>query len=483
MSFLVRNLRCSSLQCNVLVLERSLCQKAAKNAEPPKGTPYNKLVIGVPKEKFQGERRVALVPSVVETLTKKGFSVLIEDGAGAAANFANGKYTDAGAKITDKNEVFGKADIVLKVRGPELDEVNLFRDKSNLLSFIYPARNKELIDALAKKHLTVFAMDCVPRISRAQVYDALSSMANIAGYKAVVEAANNFGGFFAGQITAAGKVPPAKVLVIGGGVAGLSAIGTAKNLGAIVRGFDTRSAVREQVESFGAEFLEVTGVKESGDGAGGYAKEMSPEFIAAEMKLFAKQCKEVDIVITTALIPGKPAPKLISREMIESMKEGSVVVDLAAEMGGNIETTKPGEMYKYKGVTHIGYTDFPSRLPTQASTLYANNISKLLLSFGEKNHFHVNLEDDVVRGSIILNNGELMWPPPAIKDPSPPTPPKSKKVAKEVVPVDMMKVRTQDAIMYSAGLGGIIGLGIISPGSAFAQMITTFGLSGIVGMF
>ncbi len=266
-------------------------------------------------------------------------------------------------------------------------------------------------------------MDCVPRISRAQVFDALSSMANvsclhhfclfckIAGYKAVIEAANHFGRFFTGQITAAGKVPPAKVLVIGAGVAGLSAIGTAKGMGAIVRAFDTRPATKEQVQSMGAEFLEVT-VKESGEGVGGYAKGtlqhnkitrlvMSKEFTAAAQALFAQQCKEVDIIITSALIPGKPAPKLITKEMLESMKEGSVIVDLASEAGGNTELTKPHEAIQHKGVKIIGYTDFPSRLPTQSSTLYSNNITKLLLSMGTKNHFDVDLNDEVVRGSIM----------------------------------------------------------------------------------
>ncbi len=269
-------------------------------------------------------------------------------------------------------------------------------------------------------------MDCVPRISRAQVFDALSSMANIAGYKAVLEAGNNFGRFFTGQITAAGKIPPAKVLVIGGGVAGLSAVGTAKNMGAIVRAFDTRAAVKEQVQSMGAEFLELN-VKEDGEGQGGYAKEMSKEFYEAEMALFAQQCKDVDILISTALIPGKPAPKLISRAMVESMKPGSVIVDLAAEAGGNIETTRPGELYVYKDVVHIGYTDLPSRLPTQSSTLYGNNISKFLLSIGQQDHFNIDLNDEVVRGSIILNKGELMWPPPKVANPSPVVAPKPKK--------------------------------------------------------
>ncbi|VDK49735.1 unnamed protein product, partial [Cylicostephanus goldi] len=283
----------------------------------------------------------------------------IEKGAGVGAKWSDEEYAKEGAKLVTNEQAY-KADILLKVRPPSLTEAALLKDNSTLISFLYPATNKELVDELAKKKLNAIAMDCVPRISRAQVFDALSSMANIAGYRAVIEAAHHFGRFFTGQITAAGKVPPAKVLVIGGGVAGLSSIATAKNMGAIVRGFDTRSAVKEQIQSLGGEFLTVS-VKEEGEGTGGYAKEMSKEFIDAEMALFAKQCKDVDIIISTALIPGKRAPVLITEEMIKTMKPGSVVVDLAAEAGGNIETTKPGQCYINHGVTHIGYVDLPSR--------------------------------------------------------------------------------------------------------------------------
>ncbi|KAH9488250.1 hypothetical protein Btru_063908 [Bulinus truncatus] len=431
-------------------------------------------------ELYTNERRVAIIPATVQTLIKKGFAVTVEENAGVEAKFLNDDYAAAGAQIKNKKDVYN-SDIILKVRAPLQEEVANFRERGTLISFLYPAQNKDLVDQLAKRQLTVFAMDCVPRISRAQVFDALSSMANIAGYKAVVEAANNFGRFFTGQITAAGKVPPAKVLVIGGGVAGLSAIGTAKNMGAIVRGFDTRSAVKEQIESFGAEFLEVH-VKESGEGTGGYAKEMSPEFIAAEMALFAKQCKEIDILISTALIPGKPAPKLISKAMIESMKPGSVVVDLAAEAGGNIETTRPGELYVYKDVIHIGYTDLPSRLPTQASTLYSNNISKLLLSFGEKDHYNVNLEDEVVRGSIILQEGKLLWPPPAKAPDATPVQAAAKSAEKVPPPPPNYFANTmKDSLMYTAGLSGVLGLGVVSPNSAFTSMVNIFGLAGIVG--
>ena len=444
-----------------------------------RGTPYSKLSIGVPKETFLNERRVAIVPATVQALTNRGFNVTVEENAGVESKFTNDDYAAAGATIKPTKDTF-QSDFVLKIRPPSNKEVELLRERNTLMSFIYPAQNKELVDLLAKKHATVFGMECVPRISRAQVFDALSSMANISGYKAVIEAANNFGRFFTGQITAAGKVPPAKVLVIGCGVAGLSAAGTAKNMGAIVRAFDTRSAAREQVESMGAEFLEVA-IEESGEGAGGYGKVMSKEFIEAEMALFAKQCKEVDIIISTALIPGKPAPKLISKAMIESMKPGSVVVDLAAEAGGNFETTKPGELYRYHDVTHIGYTDLPSRLPTQSSTLYSNNISKLLLSFGEKDHYYLSMEDEVARGSIILKEGEMMWPPPVIQDPSPPAVKAQVELAPPPPP-NYFAITMKDSLMYTAGLGGMLGLGIASPEPAFATMMTTFGLSGIVGV-
>lgn len=460
-------------------------QKAAgkKELPPPRGVPYKNLSIGVPKEIFPNERRVALSPAATQALVKKGFKVQIEAGAGEEAKFTNKEYEAAGGLIMGQQDVF-HSDIVLKVRGPQFEEIGKFRDNGTLISFLYPAQNHDLVEQLSKRKMTVFAMDCVPRISRAQVFDALSSMANIAGYKAVVEAANNFGRFFTGQITAAGKVPPAKVLVIGGGVAGLSAIGTAKNMGAIVRAFDTRAAVKEQVESFGAEFLELN-IKESGEGVGGYAKEMSKEFYDAEMALFAKQCKEIDVLITTALIPGKPAPKLFSKEMVESMKPGSVVVDLAAEAGGNVATTKPGEKYVYKDVVHIGYTDLPSRLPTQASTLYANNISKLLLSFGERDHYFLDLNDEVVRGSIVLHDGKLLWPPPPpkVEPGAAPTASTAAAAVKKAPPPppNYFNLTLKDSLMYTAGLGSALGLGMASPNPAFTSMVTVFGLAGIVG--
>ena len=342
------------------------------------------MKIGVPKEIHDGERRVATTPDVVAQLQKLGFSVAVESGAGDLASFSDDAYRAAGATVVaDTRELWSSADIVMKVRQPAADprlsghEVDLLHEGQVLISFLYPAQNPDLLQRLSAKGVTSLAMDSVPRISRAQKVDALSSMANIAGYRAVIEAAQHFGRFFTGQITAAGKIPPAKVLVIGAGVAGLAAIGAARALGAIVRAFDTRPEVKEQVESMDGEFL-MLDFKEEGAGVGGYAKVMSPEFIKAEMALFAAQAKDVDIIITTALIPGKPAPKLITAEMVRSMKSGSVVVDLAAEQGGNCELTVPGEVVQRHGVTLIGYTDMPSRLAAQSSQLYATNLRHLL---------------------------------------------------------------------------------------------------------
>eukprot|EP00088_Acartia_fossae_P059293 TRINITY_DN701_c0_g1_i4.p1 TRINITY_DN701_c0_g1~~TRINITY_DN701_c0_g1_i4.p1 ORF type:complete len:1059 (+),score=355.56 TRINITY_DN701_c0_g1_i4:149-3325(+) len=454
-----------------------------KDATPQevKGTPYNKLTIGVPKESWTNEKRVALTPAATAMLTKKGFQVQVEENAGVLSQFRNDDYVASGATIVPKKEAFSK-DIVLKLRQPSLDEAALFRDEGILYSFLYPGQNPDLIKALANRKLTAFGMDCVPRISRAQVFDALSSMANISGYRAVVEASNHFGRFFTGQITAAGKVPPAKVLVIGGGVAGLAAVGQAKNMGAIVRAFDVRPAVKEQVESMGAEFLEVD-INEDGSTEGGYAKEMSKEFIEAEMKLFHDQCKDVDIVITTALIPGKKAPILIKKYMVDDMKPGSVVVDLAAEAGGNIETIKPGEVSVYNNVTHIGLTDLPSRLPTQASTLYANNISKLMLSMqGTKDHYFLDMADDVVRGSIVLNKGASSWPPnPPISVSAAAGPAKAAAVKEPPPPPNPFTTTMKSALSYSAGIGTISALGVGSPNNAFTNMSTTFGLGCIVG--
>uniref|UniRef100_A0A452TLT3 NAD(P) transhydrogenase, mitochondrial n=1 Tax=Ursus maritimus TaxID=29073 RepID=A0A452TLT3_URSMA len=462
------------------------------------GIPYKQLTVGVPKEIFQNEKRVALSPAGVQALVKQGFSVVVESGAGEASKFSDDHYRAAGAQIQGVKEVLA-SDLVVKVRAPMVNptlgvhEADLLKTSGTLISFIYPAQNPDLLNQLSKRKTTVLAMDQVPRVTIAQGYDALSSMANIAGYKAVVLAANHFGRFFTGQITAAGKVPPAKILIVGGGVAGLASAGAAKSMGAIVRGFDTRAAALEQFKSLGAEPLEVD-LKESGEGQGGYAKEMSKEFIEAEMKLFAQQCKEVDILISTALIPGKKAPVLFSKEMIESMKEGSVVVDLAAEAGGNFETTKPGELYVHKGVTHIGYTDLPSRMATQASTLYSNNITKLLKAISpDKDNFYFEVKDDfdfgtmghVIRGTVVMKDGKVIFPAPTPKNIPQGAPVKPKTVAEleaeKAATITPFRKTMTTASAYTAGLTGMLGLGIVAPNLAFSQMVTTFGLAGIVG--
>jgi NAD(P) transhydrogenase subunit alpha len=376
------------------------------------------MKIGIPKEIRPGERRVAATPETVSRLMKLGFDVAVETQAGAGASFDDAEYSALGASVVQgARALWEQSDIVLKVQPPELNpelgvhEADLLREGTVLVSFIWPGKNVELVERLATRRATVLAMDQVPRITRAQKMDALSSMANIAGYRAVIEAASFYGRFFTGQMTAAGKVPPAKVLVIGAGVAGLAAIGAARSLGAIVRAFDTRAEVREQIHSMGAEFLEVH-IKEDGAGSGGYAKTMSPEFIAAEMALFAKQAKEVDIIITTALVPGKAAPVLITEEMVNTMRQGSVIVDLAAEAGGNCALTRPGEVITQRGVTVVGYVDLPSRLAPTASQLYGSNLTHLLADMGGAKSFHVDLEDAVVRGAIVLHEGKLVWPPP-----------------------------------------------------------------------
>ncbi len=442
--------------------------------------------IGIPKEVFSGECRVAATPDTAKTLQKYGFEVLIESGAGAAANFSDAAYQAAGCHLVPTAEMlWQQADVVLKVRPPQphpelgKHEAELLREAGTLISFIWAAQNPDLLTQLAGRKATVLAMEAVPRISRAQKLDALSSMANIAGYRAVIEAAHNFGRFFTGQITAAGKVPPAKVLVIGAGVAGLAAIGTARGLGAIVRGFDTRPVVREQVQSLGAEFLEVE-LEEDGTGVGGYAKTMSPEFIKAEMALFAEQAKEVDIIITTALIPGKPAPKLITQAMVESMKPGSVIVDMAAEQGGNCEVTRSGEVYCYQGVTIIGLTDLPSRMAAQASQLYGNNLCHLLDDMGRNDDYQVNLADEVVRGALVLHQGEILLPPP--RPAAPPTPAPVPSAAPPIAtPVVMAPTKPANIWLWPVLLGGsLVAIGAVAPPS-FLSHFTVFVLACFVG--
>ncbi|EJG8623619.1 Re/Si-specific NAD(P)(+) transhydrogenase subunit alpha [Salmonella enterica subsp. enterica serovar Typhimurium] len=372
--------------------------------------------IGIPKERLPNETRVAATPKTVEQLLKLGFSVAIESGAGQLASFDDKAFAQAGADIVDGNAIW-QSEIILKVNAPEEEEIALLNPGTTLVSFIWPAQNPGLMEKLAERKVTVMAMDSVPRISRAQSLDALSSMANIAGYRAIVEAAHEFGRFFTGQITAAGKVPPAKVMVIGAGVAGLAAIGAANSLGAIVRAFDTRPEVKEQVQSMGAEFLELDFKEEAGSGDG-YAKVMSEAFIKAEMALFAAQAKEVDIIVTTALIPGKPAPKLITRDMVDSMKAGSVIVDLAAQNGGNCEYTVANQVVTTdNGVKVIGYTDLPGRLPTQSSQLYGTNLVNLLkLLCKEKDgNIDVDFDDVMIRGVTVIRDGDITWPAPPIQ--------------------------------------------------------------------
>jgi H+-translocating NAD(P) transhydrogenase subunit alpha len=391
------------------------------------------LMIGVPREVYPGEKRVATVPDVVEKLIKLGFAVAVESGAGDAANFSDDTYRAAGAQIVDgAAKLWSSSDIVFKVRAPNTDEVGLMREGSALVSFIWPAQNPELMQQLAAKKATVLAIDSLPRqLSRAQKMDALTSMASISGYRAVIEAANAFGRFFNGQITAAGKIPPAKVFIAGAGVAGLAAIGTAANLGAIVRANDTRAEVADQVVSLGGEFVKVD-YEEEGSGGGGYAKVMSEGFQQAQRDMYAKQAREVDIIITTALIPGKPAPKLITAEMVKTMKPGSVIVDMAAEQGGNCELTEPGQAVVKHGVTIIGYTDLASRLAKQSSTLYSTNLFRLTeeLCKTKDGIIDVNMEDDAIRGLTVVKEGSITWPPPPPKLPAAPqTKPAAKPAA------------------------------------------------------
>ncbi len=437
--------------------------------------------IGVPQEIHDGERRVATTPDVATQLIKLGFSVAIEKDAGADASYSDSAYADAGCEAgLSADEIWNDSDIILKVRGPEGGEAGKLRANQTLISFLWPAQNPELLKELTASGATVLAMDSVPRISRAQKMDALSSMANIAGYRAIVEAAQHFGRFFTGQITAAGKVPPAKVMVIGAGVAGLAAIGAAKSMGAIVRAFDTRPEVKEQVESMDAEFLMLEFEEdEDGSGEGGYAKTMSEEFIKAEMALFAEQAREVDIIITTALIPGRPAPELITADMVSSMKDGSVIVDLAAEQGGNCELTEPEKVVKTdNGVTIIGYTDLPSRLATQSSQLYGTNLRHLLtdLTPEKDGQIVVDMEDEAIRGATVCKDGETTWPPPA---PKLSAAPKKAEPAPAIVAEETSSVRGPIIAALVGGLA-LLGLGYVAPES-FMDHFTVFVLACFIG--
>jgi len=445
------------------------------------------MKIGVPKEIHDGEKRVATTPDVAKQLIKLGFEVLVESGAGEGSSLSDAAYTEAGVTVVEgPKAVWDDSDIILKVRSLEFnsslnsEEVDLLREKQVIITFLAPAQNPDLLKKLAEKKVTALSMDSVPRISRAQKMDALSSMGNIAGYRAVVEAAQHFGRFFTGQITAAGKIPPAKVMVIGAGVAGLAAIGAAKSMGAIVRAFDTRPEVKEQVESMDAEFLELD-FKEEGSGTGGYAKVMSKEFIEAEMALFAEQAKEVDIIITTALIPGKPAPELIKEEMVVSMKDGSVIVDLAAEQGGNCKLSEAGIVKKVHGVSIIGYTDLPSRLAAQSSQLYGTNLRHLLTDMckDKDGNITVDMEDEVVRGATVVKDGEVTWPPPAPKLSAAPP----KRVEKPVEPAEVVEEKPSwfgPLVTFIVGGLALLGLGSVAPASFMAHF-TVFVLACFVG--
>ena len=442
--------------------------------------------IGIPKEIHPGERRVAATPQTILKLRKLGFDVAVQSGAGDAINSSDAEYQEAGASIiSDAAELWRTSDVVMKVRPPEGAEADLIREGGWLIGFVWPGQNRDIVDRLAKKNATVFAMDSVPRITRAQKMDTLSAMANIAGYRAIIEAANNFPRFFTGQITAAGRIDPAKVLVIGAGVAGLSAIGAAKGLGAIVRAFDPRSATKDQVASMGAEFLEVN-LKEEGEGKGGYAKEMSDEFLKAEMALFAQQAMQVDIIVTTALIPGKPAPKLITQGMVESMKPGSVIVDLAAEQGGNCALTEPGSVVHHKGVTIVGYTDLPSRMASMSSQLYGATVTALLDELQDDNgKLQVDLENEVVRGAVVLDHGKMMWPPPLPPAPPEPGVPTKSSASKAVAAPGANSAHGDTGsginpiVLVVIGLV-LIGLGTVAPESKLSHF-TVFMLAIFVG--
>ena len=440
------------------------------------------MLIGVPRERLDNESRVAATPKTVQQILKLGFDVIVEHDAGFKASFEDQAFVAAGAKVGDAAQVW-QADIIFKVNAPTDDEIALIKEGATLVSFIWPAQNPQLMDKLSAKKINVLAMDAVPRISRAQALDALSSMANIAGYRAVVEAAHEFGSFFTGQITAAGKVPPAKVLVIGAGVAGLAAIGAANSLGAIVRAFDSRPEVKEQVESMGASFLEID-FKEEGGSGDGYAKVMSEEFNRRALALYAEQAKEVDIIITTALIPGKPAPRLITKEMVESMKPGSVIVDLAAATGGNCELSKAGEVVVTDNqVKIIGYTDLPSRLPTQSSQLYGTNLVNLLklLCKNKDGQIDINFDDVVLRGVTVIRDGEVTWPAPPIQVSAQPQ--QQAKAASAVKKEEEKPTDPRKKYGIMAAVGVLfLWLTSIAP-AAFLSHLTVFVLACVVGYY
>ena len=459
---------------------------AEPSVEEKAGPGRGALKIGIAKEVLANERRVAATPTNVHRLIKLGFEVIVQASAGDTASFLDGAYAEAGATIVpDAKTLWGEADIVLKVRPPMAlpdgsHEADLMKEGGTLISFLWPAQNKELIERLATRKATVLAMDAVPRISRAQKMDALSAMANIAGYRAVIEAARSYGRFFPGQVTAAGRVKPAEVLVVGAGVAGLAAVAAARSLGAVVRAFDTRPQVKEQVESLGARFLEFS-FDESGEGEGGYAKEVSDAFLAAEQALLAQHAKEVDVIITTALIPGKPAPELITSGAVVSMRRGSVIVDLAAEQGGNCKLTERDKVVEKFGVTIVGHTDLPSRMALQSSDLYGgvmyNFVEDLM---GKDKTFHINLEDEVHRGALVLHEGKVMWPPPKPPKPRSGAPQPPKEILKAANPHSApAKPQSSWPIAFLCLVLGAIGF--FGPGGELLQHLTVFVLACVVG--
>ena len=440
------------------------------------------MLIGIPRELLENESRVAATPKTVQQILKLGFDVIVEHDAGFKASFEDQAFLEAGAKIGTSAEIW-QSDIIFKVNAPTDEEIAQMKEGATLVSFIWRMQNPELMKKLTAKKINVLAMDAVPRISRAQALDALSSMANISGYRAVIEAAHEFGSFFTGQITAAGKVPPAKVLVIGAGVAGLAAIGAANSLGAIVRAFDSRPEVKEQVESMGASFLEID-FKEEGGSGDGYAKVMSEEFNRRALALYAEQAKEVDIIITTALIPGRPAPRLITKEMVESMKPGSVIVDLAAATGGNCELSKAGEVVVTDNqVKIIGYTDLPSRLPTQSSQLYGTNLVNLLklLCKNKDGQIDINFDDVVLRGVTVIRDGEVTWPAPPIQVSAQPQ--QQAKAASAVKKEEEKPTDPRKKYGIMAAVGVLfLWLTSIAP-AAFLSHFTVFVLACVVGYY
>ena len=435
--------------------------------------------IGVPRESKPGETRVAATPKTVEQIIKLGYSISIESGAGVASSFDDDAFRAAGADVVG-DEVWD-AEIVFKINAPDESELARLDAGQTIVSLLAPALSPDLVQALAARGVTALAMDAVPRISRAQSLDVLSSMANIAGYRAVIEAANEFGSLFTGQVTAAGKVPPAKVLVVGAGVAGLAAIGTANSLGAIVRAFDARSEVGEQVESMGAEFLRID-VEDTGPSATGYATETTEDFNAKAAAMYAEQAKDVDIIVTTALIPGRPAPRLITEEMVASMKNGSVIVDMAASNGGNVAGSVADEkVVTDNGVTILGYTDLPGRLPTQASQLYGTNLVNLLklVTPGKDGEFVLDLDDAVQRGMTVVQEGEVLWPPPPVQVSAAPA-------AAPAAPVEPKPVKVKNPNRKFWVVGAVAAAFLaIAPflPEAFLPQVTVFALAIVIGYY